>query len=135
MKIGQVARDAGVTVDTVRYYERRGVLPTPHREPSGYRCYPPDAADRIRLTKSLQALGFTLDEVVDALRSLDDGDATCANQRWRLEQVIHRINTKLAQLQQVHDNAMTVLETCHTGQCTQCANQPITTAQLTRTLS
>src|SRR2546423_14774756 len=71
MKIGQVARDAGVTVDTVRFYERRGVLPVPEREISGYRRYAEDAADRIRLAKSLQALGFTLSEVVDSLAGLD----------------------------------------------------------------
>ncbi|WP_431966076.1 MerR family transcriptional regulator [Nocardia sp. bgisy134] len=127
MKIGQVAKDAGVTVDTVRYYERRGVLPAPQREPSGYRHYGPDAADRIRLTKSLQALGFTLDEVVDAFRDLDDGDTTCANQRWRLEQVLHRIDTQLAHLQQVRDSAMTVLESSHAGQCDHCVSQPIST--------
>ncbi|WP_406051378.1 MerR family transcriptional regulator [Kribbella sp. NBC_00889] len=125
MKIGQVAHDAGVTVDTVRYYERRGVLPTPQRESSGYRRYTSEAADRIRLAKSLQALGFTLDEIVDALRSLEDGDATCANQRWRLEQVLNRIDTKLAHLQRVRENTMTVLEASHTGHCTICANQPV----------
>ncbi|WP_435592661.1 MerR family transcriptional regulator [Nocardia sp. bgisy118] len=127
MKIGQVAKDAGVTVDTVRYYERRGVLPAPQREPSGYRHYGPDAADHIRLTKSLQALGFTLDEVVDAFRDLDDGDTTCANQRWRLEQVLHRIDTQLAHLQQVRASAMTVLESSHAGQCDHCVSQPIST--------
>ncbi|MEV0297338.1 MerR family transcriptional regulator [Nocardia sp. NPDC050710] len=126
MKIGQIAEQAGVTVDTVRYYERRGILPTPHREPSGYRRYGPDAADRIKLTKSLQALGFTLDEVVDALGGLDAGDATCANQRWRLEQVIGRIDSQLAHLQQVRDSAMAVLEATHTGRCPHCSNQPTT---------
>lgn len=122
MKIGQVARDAGVTVDTVRFYERRGVLPLAERESSGYRRYPADAADRIRLTKSLQALGFTLDDVVDAFRSLDDGEATCANQRWRLERVRERIDAKLAHLNQVRDGVTAALEASHAGQCPLCDN-------------
>lgn len=120
MKIGQVARDAGVTVDTVRFYERRGVLPVPDREPSGYRSYSVDAADRIRLTKSLQALGFTLDEVVDAVHSLDEGEATCANQRWRLEKVRERIDAKLAHLREIRDNVTDALEASHAGQCPFC---------------
>src|SRR2546423_2466572 len=121
MKIGQVARDAGVTVDTVRFYERRGVLPVPEREISGYRRYAEDAADRIRLAKSLQALGFTLSEVVDSLHSLDEGEATCENQRWRLESVLERIDAKLAALHRVRENVTAALEASHAGQCPLCA--------------
>ena len=69
MKIGQLARAAGVTVDTVRFYERRGVLPQAARLPSGYRVYTAATVERIRLARTLQALGFTLDEVVDALHA------------------------------------------------------------------
>jgi DNA-binding transcriptional MerR regulator len=120
VKIGQVAKEAGVTVDAVRFYERRGILGAPEREPSGYRRYPEDAVDRIRLTKSLQTLGFTLDEIVDALHGLEDGEATCANQRWRLEKILERIDGKLAHLQSVRANVVTVLETSHAGQCSFC---------------
>jgi len=119
-KIGQVARDAGVTIDTVRFYERRGVLPRPEREPSGYRRYSDGAAERIRLTKSLQALGFTLDEVVDALRSLDSGEATCASERWRFEKVLERIDAKLTELHRVRQDVVEVLETAHAGHCRIC---------------
>jgi DNA-binding transcriptional MerR regulator len=123
LKIGQVARDAGVTVDTVRFYERRGVIPVPEREPSGYRRYTEDAAERIRLTKALQALGFTLDEVVDALRSLDDGEATCQSERWRLEKVLERIDGKLAELRRVRRNVVGVLESSHAGHCSVCGGK------------
>src|ERR1044072_8687623 len=87
LRIGEVARAAGVSVDTVRFYERRGVLPAAARRPSGYRVFPPTAADRSRSAKALQDLGFTLDEVTDALRAHDTGDATCETERWRLEAV------------------------------------------------
>jgi DNA-binding transcriptional MerR regulator len=54
-----------VTIDTVRFYERRGVLPPPDRLPSGYRVYDTVAVERVRFARELQGLGFTLDEVVD----------------------------------------------------------------------
>lgn len=120
LKIGQVARDAGVTVDTVRFYERRGVLPAPERQPSGYRMYTADAVERIRLTKSLQALGFTLDEVVDALGRLDTGEATCSSERWRFEQVLDRIDAKLSELRRVRRDVVAVLEATHRGHCEVC---------------
>src|SRR4051794_24576399 len=101
MKIGQVADEAGVSVDTVRFYERRGVLPTPDRLASGYRTYAPSTVERIRLARRLQALGLTLDEVIDALHVTDRGGATCASERWRLEGVLERIETKIAELQAV----------------------------------
>ncbi len=122
-KIGQVARDAGVTVDTVRFYERRGLIPVPGREPSGYRRYGDGTAERIRLTKSLQALGFTLDEVVDALRSLDSGEATCAGERWRFERVLERIDARLTELQRVRQNVVEVLELSHAGHCSVCRGE------------
>lgn len=120
MKIGEVARDAGVTVDTVRFYERRGVLPEPQRQPSGYRSYTEGAAPRIRLARSLQALGFTLDEVVDALRSLDTGEATCESERWRFERVLDRIDARLAELRRVRQDVVDVLDQTHAGRCALC---------------
>ncbi|MFG1643078.1 MerR family transcriptional regulator [Amycolatopsis sp. NPDC049252] len=117
MKIGEVARSAGVSVDTVRFYERRGVLPSADRRPSGYRVFPASAADRIRSAKALQDLGFTLDEVVDALRAHDTGDATCASERWRLEAVVARLDERIAQLQRVRRNASGCLADCRAGCC------------------
>ena len=85
MKIGQVAADAGITVDTVRFYERRGVLPAPTRRSSGYREYTPSTVERIRMARALQTLGFTLDEVIEALGAHDSGrrpaPASCGG--WR----------------------------------------------------
>jgi DNA-binding transcriptional MerR regulator len=117
VKIGQVAREAGVTVDTVRFYERRGVLPQPARSPSGYRMYTPTAIERIKLAKQLQALGLTLDDIIDALHAADSGDVTCASERWRLERVIEQIDTQVAQLQTVRTNVLDVLADCDSGHC------------------
>jgi len=117
MKIGQVADAAGVSVDTVRFYERRGVLPAPERLPSGYRTYTTATVERIRLARRLKALGLTLDEVVDALHVSDRGDATCASERWRLEGVLERIDAKIAELRAVRREVTTVIGACDRGVC------------------
>jgi DNA-binding transcriptional MerR regulator len=117
MKIGQVAESAGVSVDTVRFYERRGVLPTPERLPSGYRTYTAATVERIRLARRLQALGLTLDEVVDALHATDHGDVTCTSERWRLEAVLERIDAKIAELRAVRREVTKVMTACDRGAC------------------
>lgn len=117
MKIGQVADEAGVSVDTVRFYERRGVLPPPERLPSGYRVYTPATVQRIRLARRLQALGLSLDEVVDALHATDRGDETCASQRWRLEAVLARIEARMVELRSVRREVTKVLAACDADRC------------------
>jgi DNA-binding transcriptional MerR regulator len=118
VKIGQVAADAGVTVDTVRFYERRGVLPAAQRRPSGYRDYPPAAVERIRMARELQQLGFTLDEVIDALHAHDSGESSsAASQLWRLEAVVDRIDAKIAELQHTRRGITETLAECRAGRC------------------
>lgn len=67
MRSGEVASAAGVNVQTLRYYERRGLLPEPRRSSGGYRDYDPAAVALLRVVKSAQRLGFTLDEVAELL--------------------------------------------------------------------
>jgi DNA-binding transcriptional MerR regulator len=117
MRIGEVAKDSGVTVDTVRFYERVGVLPPPERRPSGYRDYAPNTVERIRLTRELQAIGFTLADVVDALAAHDAGGATCESERWRLEAVLGRVDAKLAELNAVRHRIVQAQEACADGHC------------------
>lgn len=123
MKIGQLARTAEVSIDTVRFYERRGVLPRPQRQLSGYRTYDETTIERIRLARSLQRLGLTLDEVIDALRAHDRGDATCATERWRLETVLERIDGRIADLKRVRHDVVGVLAECDAGRCRMVAVQ------------
>jgi DNA-binding transcriptional MerR regulator len=117
MKIGQVADLATVSVDTVRFYERRGVLPVPERTASGYRTYTTSTVERIRLARRLQQLGFTLDEVIDALHATDRGGITCQSERWRLESVLDRIDTKIAELKTARRQVQDVLSACDNGTC------------------
>jgi DNA-binding transcriptional MerR regulator len=117
MRIGEVAKQSGVTVDTVRFYERVGVLPPPERRPSGYRHYAFDTIERIKLTRELQAIGFTLADVVDALAAHDAGGATCESEQWRLEAVLSRVDAKLAELSALRRRILQAQEACADGHC------------------
>jgi len=117
MKIGEVAASAEVTIDTVRFYERRGVLPPPRRRPSGYREYTPATVERIRMARALQQLGFTLDEIIDALRAHDSGESSEASQLWRMEAVIDRIDDRIAELRRTRRNLTATIAECRAGRC------------------
>jgi DNA-binding transcriptional MerR regulator len=117
VKIGQVATRAGVTVDTIRFYERRGVLPPPRRRPSGYREYPESTVERIRMARELQQLGFTLEEIIDALRAHDLGTATCESERWRLDAVVERIDARIAELRRTRQAIAATISDCRAGRC------------------
>ena len=117
MKIGEVAARADVSVDTVRFYERRGVLPAPARRPSGYREYDESTVERIRSARELQQLGFTLDEVVDALRAHDSGGVTCASELWRLETAMDRIDQRIAELRRTRRHIARTMQECAAGRC------------------
>src|SRR3954453_16154712 len=117
MRIGQIAGEAGVSVDTVRFYGRVGVLPPPARTQSGYRDYAPGTVERIRLTRELQAIGFTLTDAVDALAAHDAGGATCESERWRLQAVLDRVDAKLDELSALRGRILQVQEACVRGEC------------------
>jgi MerR family transcriptional regulator, mercuric resistance operon regulatory protein len=73
MRTGEVALQAQVNAQTLRYYERRGLLPEPQRTRSGYRAYTPDAVRVVRFVKRAQQLGFTLDDIEDLLHLSEGG--------------------------------------------------------------
>lgn len=79
--VGEVAAAAGVSADTIRHYERKGVLPPAARSASGYRRYPPDAVARVALVRRALRIGFSLDELARVLRDRDRGGAPCREVR------------------------------------------------------
>lgn len=117
MKIGEIASQAGVSVDTVRFYERVGVLPQPARTESGYRDYEPAVVGRIQLTRELQAIGFTLNDAVDALAAHDAGGATCESERWRLQAVLDRVDARIAELNALRKRIRSAQDACEAGDC------------------
>lgn len=117
MKIGELAKRSGLSVDAIRYYERRGVLPRAERTDSRYRVFGEESVARLALVRQLQGLGFTLDEVTDALQAHDRGNATCESERWRLEQVSERIDQKIRDLQRTRQTIRATLTACERGNC------------------
>ena len=77
LRSGELARVTGVSVDTIRHYERLGILPKAQRTPSGYRLYAPDAVERVQLTRRAIQLGFSLGELAEVLHTRDNGGAPC----------------------------------------------------------
>lgn len=98
LRTGEVAARAGVNIQTLRYYERRGLLEEPERRASGYREYPPDAVRLIRFIKRAQELGFTLREIEDLLRLRSDQKASCSEVRAAARAKIEDIEQKIRSL-------------------------------------
>jgi len=96
LTIGKLAERAGVNVETIRYYQRRGLLAEPKKPLGGYRHYPPDTAKRVGFIKRAQALGFTLEEVAGLLRL--DAASACAETRELAAHKLALIEEKLAEL-------------------------------------
>jgi DNA-binding transcriptional MerR regulator len=117
VKIGQVASEAGVSVDTVRFYERRGVLPPAPRTASGYRAFPESAVTRITVARRLQQLGLTLDEIIGALHAQETGPAACESERWRLHAALDRIEARIAELTRIRGDVRAALTACEAGCC------------------
>jgi len=79
MQIGELAKQAGVKVETLRFYERQGLLPSPARTESGYRQYSADDLRRLRFIQQAKSLGFSLREIKDVLRARGRGECPCTD--------------------------------------------------------
>lgn len=101
LKIGELARAADVGVETIRYYERRGLLAQPPRRASGYRQYPPMTVRRVRFIRRAQTLGFTLKEIEELLALRVDDDRSCADVRALARAKLEDIEQRVAELQQM----------------------------------
>jgi DNA-binding transcriptional MerR regulator len=108
MRIGEVARRAGVNIETLRYYERRGLLAEPGRGPNGHRVYDEETVRFVRAVKEAQSLGFTLDEIAEHAQLTRRGSAQ-ESIRIRLAQKIDEIDEKLASLRRVREELARVL--------------------------
>ena len=98
LTIGKVAHDAGLATDTVRYYEREGLLQKPSRTPSGYRQYSADAVARLRFIRQAKDLGFALSEIRELLALRVAPGKSCAAVRARAEAKIADVEQRIAHL-------------------------------------
>ncbi|MBD9369179.1 heavy metal-responsive transcriptional regulator [Xanthomonas sp. XNM01] len=112
MIIGQLARQAGVPIDTIRYYERQRLLPEPLRSASGYRRYGQDDLLRLNFIKRAKGLGFTLDEIRDLL-GLSDARATdMASVKAAATGKLALVESRIEELGRVRDALQLLVDAC-----------------------
>ncbi|MBT8444424.1 MAG: MerR family DNA-binding protein [Gammaproteobacteria bacterium] len=102
LTIGRIAARADVGIDTIRFYERRGLLPEPSRTESGYRLYPPATITRLNFIRRAKALGFSLDEIVTLL-ALQDTGGPKAEVKAITHRKLEQVEAKIADLERMRD--------------------------------
>jgi|SRR5215467_11992713 len=120
MRIGAAAQRAGVNVQTLRYYERRGLLPRAPRRDSGYREFPDEAVRIVRFIKRAQDLGFSLDEVEELIRLRGERPRSRARVRDIAERRVRQIDLKLAELRAMKRALTHLLHCCRRGSTLEC---------------
>jgi len=106
----ELAQASGVSTDTLRHYERKGVLEAPRRARNGYREYPLQAVNRVRLVRRALAVGFTLDELAKFLKERDRGGAPCREVRALAAEKLSDIETRLSEMATVRDELRSTLK-------------------------
>ena len=112
MKIGEVARDAGIGIDAVRFYERQGLIPAPARRPSGYRDYSPDVVLSLRFVRRAKDLGFSLKEIRELLSLERDEGATAADVKAATERKLADIEERIHALQRMRRALRKAVDDC-----------------------
>ncbi len=112
LTVGKVARQAGVNLQTVLYYERRRLLAPARRSDSGYRLYAPETVRVIRFIKNAQALGFTLDEVAKLLRLRVNQRSQCEPVKRQARARLEMVQEKIAGLRAMERTLRRLLKTC-----------------------
>jgi MerR family mercuric resistance operon transcriptional regulator len=113
LTIGKLAERAGVNVETIRYYQRRGLLDEPKKPLGGYRRYPSDTVKRVRFIKRAQGLGFTLEEVAGLLRL--DAAGACVETRELAAHKLALIEVKLSELGAMREGLAALVAKCDKG--------------------
>jgi DNA-binding transcriptional MerR regulator len=107
---GELSRLAGISTDTLRHYERLGVLPKPPRTNGGYRDYPAKSLDRVRLIQSALKVGFSLPELATILKMRDRGDVPCDRVRAIAEHKLEEVKQQINDLLGMRDQLERILE-------------------------
>jgi DNA-binding transcriptional MerR regulator len=118
MKIGEVAKLSGTGIETIRFYEREGLLLEPERRPSGYRQYDESTVARLEYIRRAKELGFTLAEIRELLELSFVSQTCCDHIRQRADAKIADIESKIRSLQQMKRSLGKILEHCRTRNST-----------------
>jgi MerR family transcriptional regulator, copper efflux regulator len=111
-KIGVIAEAAGVSIQTVRYYERLELISEPARTEGGFRLYPPSTVRRVRFIKKAQTLGFSLDEIRDLLELDDRPTTTCRDVRKRLDAKVATVDEMIRNLTKLKAALLSLATRC-----------------------
>lgn len=112
MTIGKFAKAAGISADTVRFYEREGLLQKSERTAAGYRIYDPNEVDRVRSIRRAKELGFTLEEISELLARSGSG-RTSKDIRTVAERRLREVQTRLTEMMQIRDALQGLVKSCH----------------------
>ena len=117
MRVAELADTVGVTPDTVRYYERIGLLPAPSRTPAGYRIYDESAVDRLRFIQGAQRIGLRLTDIAQLLAVRDTGVCPCEPAEQLLRRRLADLDAELARLAALRREMVAMLEALPSADC------------------
>ena len=112
LTIGKTARRAGVGIETIRFYERRGLIEQPRKKSPGYRVYPEDVVHRIRFIRHAKDLGFTLNEIGELLSLRPDPHGSCDAVKERAEARVADIEAKIGSLTRMQHSLGRLIDAC-----------------------
>jgi MerR family mercuric resistance operon transcriptional regulator len=115
LSIGQVAKQTGVTVETVRFYEKQGLIEAPQRSDSGYRQYPWETTKRVRFIQHAKEVGFTLKEVAELLALRREPGTSCSDIKLRATEKIEAVDQKIKDLQLIREALSRMVLKCRGG--------------------
>ena len=125
MRIGEIADAAGVAAPTIRFYERRGLLPQPRRGSNGYREYDVSTLNRLRFVRSAQAAGLTLVEIASVLDLREEGAAPCAHVQSLLSTKLHDVQARQRELAVLETELRELIRRSHELDPADCSDQQI----------
>lgn len=121
LRIGEVAKLSGVGVETVRFYEREGLIPKPSRSSSGYRQYPETAIKQVQFIQHAKVLGFSLKEIGELIALKTKPGTTCKTVRKKAQEKIDDIQQKIEALEKMKEALSPLIEQCpSTGPVSEC---------------
>jgi DNA-binding transcriptional MerR regulator len=119
LRVGELAEVVGVAPDTIRYYERAGLLPAPARTAAGYRAYHVDAVDRLRFIQGAQRLGLRLRDIADLLAVRDTGVCPCEPAEQLLRRRLAELDAEMARLSALRAEMVAMVEALPSAECPQ----------------
>ncbi len=125
LRSGEVARASGVSADLLRHYERRGLLAKPKRLSNGYRVYPPEAVDRVRLIQNALAIGLTLAQLREFLRERDAGRAPCGKVRAVAGRKLAEVERRIEELVRFREDLRQTLDEWDARDASAGGNRPL----------